>query len=40
MQIHFTGHHMSLTPALKSCTTEKLNKLEKHFDKIKAIKGF
>lgn len=37
MQIHFTGHHVDVTPALKSFTQEKFNKLERHFDKITAI---
>lgn len=37
MQIHFTGHHMEITPALKTFTTEKLGKLERHFDKITSI---
>lgn len=37
MQINFTGHRMEVTPALKSFTQEKFNKLERHFDKITAI---
>lgn len=34
MQIHFTGHHVDVTPALKSFTEEKLHKLVHHFDNI------
>ena len=37
MQINFTGHRMEVTPALKTFTQEKFNKLERHFDKITAI---
>ena len=37
MEINFTGHHMEVTPALKTFTLEKFNKLERHFDKILSI---
>lgn len=37
MEINFTGHHVDVTPALKAFTQEKLGKLERHFDRIKAI---
>lgn len=37
MQINFTGHGMEISPALKHFAEEKLNKLERHFDKITAI---
>lgn len=37
MQINFTGHGMDVTPALKTFTREKLDKLERHFDKITTI---
>ncbi|WP_133129975.1 ribosome hibernation-promoting factor, HPF/YfiA family [Legionella yabuuchiae] len=37
MQINLTGHRMEVTPALRNFTEEKLDKLEKHFDKIMAI---
>ena len=37
MQINFTGHRMEITPALKTFTQEKFDKLERHFDKITAI---
>ena len=37
MQINFTGHRMKVSPALKTFTQEKFDKLERHFDKITAI---
>ena len=37
MQIHFTGHHVEVTSALRTFTQEKLNKLDKHFDNITDI---
>lgn len=37
MQINFTGHRMEVTPAIRSFTQEKFDKLERHFDKITAI---
>ena len=37
MQINFTGHKMEVTHAIKRFTEEKLNKLERHFDKITSI---
>lgn len=32
MQINITGHHLDITPALRSYVTSKLEKLERHFD--------
>lgn len=37
MQINFTGHNVEVTQALRSYTEDKLNKLERHFDKITSI---
>ncbi|MDF1826973.1 MAG: ribosome-associated translation inhibitor RaiA [Legionellaceae bacterium] len=37
MEINFTGHQIEVTPALKAFTEDKLGKLERHFDRIKAI---
>lgn len=37
LQINFTGHNVDVTPALRAYTEEKLNKLERHFDKITSI---
>lgn len=34
MQINLTGHHVDITPALKSFVHEKFEKLERHFDHI------
>ena len=34
IDISFTGHDVEITDALKNLTTEKMNKLEKHFDHI------
>lgn len=37
MQINMTGHQMAVTPALRSFTEEKLDKLERHYEPIKAV---
>lgn len=37
MQVNFTGHGLEVTQALRSFTEDKLNKLERHFDRIIAI---
>ncbi|CEK09678.1 ribosome hibernation-promoting factor, HPF/YfiA family [Legionella hackeliae] len=37
MQISFTGHNVEVTPALRTFTVEKFNKLDRHFDKITSI---
>lgn len=34
MQISITGHHVDVTDALKSYVTEKISRLEKHFDHV------
>ena len=34
MQINVTGHHVDITPPLKSYVGTKLNKLERHFDSV------
>lgn len=34
MKIHFTGHHLEITPALQTFTEDKFKKLENHFEKI------
>ncbi|MEQ5834562.1 ribosome hibernation promoting factor [Marinobacter sp. R17] len=34
MQINMSGHHVELTPALKTYVSEKFEKLERHFDHI------
>lgn len=37
MQINITGHHMDVTPAIRTFTEEKFDKLERHFDHITSI---
>ena len=32
MNLSISGHHMDLTPALRSFVTNKMQKLERHFD--------
>jgi len=34
MQINLSGHHVDLTPAIKSYINSKLDRLEKHHDRI------
>jgi putative sigma-54 modulation protein len=37
MQINLTGHHMDITPALRSFVHDKFERLERHFDHITNI---
>lgn len=37
MQINLTGHHMDITPAIRSFVQEKFERLERHFDHITNI---
>ncbi|MBF6057234.1 MULTISPECIES: ribosome hibernation-promoting factor, HPF/YfiA family [Thiomicrorhabdus] len=34
MQINITGHHIDITDALRSYVSEKMEKLERHFDHV------
>jgi putative sigma-54 modulation protein len=34
MQISITGHHVDITPALKSYVDSKFERLERHFDQV------
>ena len=34
MQINITGHHIDVTDALRTYVTEKLEKVERHFDHV------
>ena len=34
MQINISGHHVDLTPSLRDYVTNKMEKLERHFDHI------
>jgi putative sigma-54 modulation protein len=37
MQIHLTGHHIDITPALKQHASEKLQRLEKRYQHITQV---
>lgn len=37
MQISITGHHLDITPALRSYVDNKFNRLERHFDRMTNI---
>lgn len=37
MQLNITGHHVDLTDSLKNYVSSKLEKLERHFDKINNV---
>ena len=37
MKINFHGHHLDITPSLKSYTTNKFATLGRHFDRITSI---
>ncbi len=34
MQIDLTGHHVDITPALRSYVNDKFERLERHFDNV------
>ncbi|MGB5396643.1 MAG: ribosome-associated translation inhibitor RaiA [Gammaproteobacteria bacterium] len=34
MQINLTGHHIEITDSLRNYVNEKMEKLERHFDKV------
>ena len=38
MQINLTGHHVEITSSLKEYVNTKVNKLERHFDRINNIR--
>lgn len=37
MNIHFTGHNVEVTPALRELTIDKFKRIERHFEKITSI---
>jgi putative sigma-54 modulation protein len=37
MQITFTGHHLDVTDALRDFTQEKIERVQRHFDRITSI---
>ena len=34
MQIELTGHHLTITPAIRNFVNEKFKRLERHFDHV------
>lgn len=34
MNIHLTGHHLDITPAIRDYTTGKFGKIKRHFDNV------
>lgn len=34
MQLNISGHHLEVTPSLREYVTSKIDRLEKHYDKI------
>ena len=34
MNLHITGHHLEITPAIRDYATEKFNKIKRHFDHV------
>jgi len=37
MQLSVTGHHVEVTPALRDYVTEKLKRIERHFDHVSDV---
>jgi len=37
MNLHITGHHLEITPAIRDYATEKFNKIKRHFDQVMDI---
>lgn len=37
MNVSISGHHISVTDAMNTAVTEKLEKIERHFDQIQSI---
>ena len=34
MNLHITGHHLEITPAIREYATEKFSKIKRHFDQV------
>ena len=34
MNLHLTGHHVEITPAIRDYVTSKLERIERHFDHV------
>ncbi len=37
MQLNVTGHHVDVTPALRDYVTDKLKRIERHFDHVSDV---
>ncbi|MDX1459818.1 MAG: ribosome-associated translation inhibitor RaiA [Xanthomonadales bacterium] len=37
MQLNITGHHVDITPPLRAYVTEKMQRLERHFDRVVSV---
>jgi len=37
MQVHITGHNIEVTSSLRAFTEEKIEKLQRHFDRISTL---
>lgn len=37
MQIQLTGHHVDITPALRQYVTDKMERIERHFDQVSNV---
>ena len=38
MNLTISGHHLEVTPALRSYVTEKLDRITRHFDQLVDVK--
>ena len=38
MNLHLVGHGIEITPALRSFTEEKFQKLERHFERLQSVR--
>ncbi len=38
MNLHITGHHLEITPAIREYATGKFDKIKRHFDKVMEVK--
>lgn len=38
MNLHITGHHLDVTPAIRSYVEQRLEKVDRHFDQLVDVK--
>ncbi len=38
MNLHITGHHLEVTPAIREHVTSKFDKIKRHFDNVMDVK--